>query len=243
MRIKEDRLSKSRCGIYCARLPNGMRPILTVNVEGTSRGNDELFGQDKRARPPGARVAKKPKSESSSGTAGLRMRCKLSWFRGGSNLIVQVTVTGYPSVLQGYTDASWISNTEDNSSTSGSIFLLGGGVIFWASKKQTCITGSIMESKFVALAVAGKKVEWLKNLLLEIPLWSKPIATISIRCDSASTLTKAYSQMYNGKSRHLGVRHSMIRKLIKNEVVSIKFMRSQRNLADHLTKGLALHWF
>ncbi|GJV38059.1 zinc finger, CCHC-type containing protein [Tanacetum coccineum] len=27
--------------------------------------------------------------------------------------------TGYPSVLEGYTDASWISNTEDNSSTSG----------------------------------------------------------------------------------------------------------------------------
>ncbi|GKG43776.1 hypothetical protein Tco_0482869, partial [Tanacetum coccineum] len=36
---------------------------------------------------------------------------------------------GYHSVLEGYTDASWISNTEDNSSTSGSVFLLGGGAI------------------------------------------------------------------------------------------------------------------
>ncbi|GJU53920.1 zinc finger, CCHC-type containing protein, partial [Tanacetum coccineum] len=40
--------------------------------------------------------------------------------------------TGYPSVLEGYTDASWISNTEDNSSTSGWVFLLGGGAISWA---------------------------------------------------------------------------------------------------------------
>ncbi|GKC47344.1 zinc finger, CCHC-type containing protein, partial [Tanacetum coccineum] len=31
----------------------------------------------------------------------------------------RLTYTGYPSVLEGYTDASWISNTEDNSSTSG----------------------------------------------------------------------------------------------------------------------------
>ncbi|GJY67871.1 zinc finger, CCHC-type containing protein [Tanacetum coccineum] len=104
----------------------------------------------------------------------------------------RLTYIGYPSVLEGYTDASWISNTEDNSSTSGWVFLL---------------------------AAAGKEVEWLKNLLLEIPLCSKPIAPISIRCDSAATLAKAYSQMYNGKSRHLGVRHSMIRELITNGVI------------------------
>ncbi|GJW78241.1 hypothetical protein Tco_0139923 [Tanacetum coccineum] len=119
------------------------------------------------------------------------------------------------------------------------VFLLGGGAIFWATKKQTCITGSTMESEFVALAAAGKKAEWLKNLILEISLWSKPIAPISICCDSAATLAKAYSQMYNGKSRHLGVRNSMIRELITNGVISIEFVMSQQNLADHLTKGLA----
>ncbi|GJY48350.1 hypothetical protein Tco_0438306 [Tanacetum coccineum] len=136
----------------------------------------------------------------------------------------RLTYTGYPSVLEGYTDASWISNIEDNSSTSGWVFLLGGGAITWASKKQTCITGSTLESEFVALAAVGKEAEWLKNLLLEIPLWCKPIAPISIRCDSAATLAKAYSQMYNGKSRHLGVRNSMIRELITNGVISIEFV-------------------
>ncbi|GJU77311.1 zinc finger, CCHC-type containing protein [Tanacetum coccineum] len=151
----------------------------------------------------------------------------------------RLTYTGYPSVLEGYTDASWISNTKDNSSTSGWVFLLGGGAITWASKKQNCITGSTIEYEFVALAAAGEEVEWLKNLLLKIPLWSKPIAPISIRWDSAATLAKAYSQMYNGKSRHLGVRHSMICELITNEVISIEFVRSQQNLVDHLTKGLA----
>ncbi|GKC12427.1 zinc finger, CCHC-type containing protein [Tanacetum coccineum] len=72
-----------------------------------------------------------------------------------------LTYTGYPSILEGYTDASWISNTEDNSSTT--------------------------------LEAAGKEAEWLKNLLLKIPLWSKPMAPISIRCDSAATLAMTYS--------------------------------------------------
>ncbi|GKD14383.1 hypothetical protein Tco_1198790 [Tanacetum coccineum] len=95
------------------------------------------------------------------------------------------------------------------------VFLRGGGAIYWASKKQTCITGSTIESEFMALAAAGKEAE------------------------CAATLAKAYSQMYNGKSRHLGVKHSMMRGLITNEVISIEFLRSQQNLADHLTKGLA----
>ncbi|GJY97320.1 hypothetical protein Tco_0514230 [Tanacetum coccineum] len=64
---------------------------------------------------------------------------------------------GYPSVLEGYSDASWINYVEDSSSTSGWVFLLGGCAISWASKKQTCITGSTMESEFVALAAAGKE--------------------------------------------------------------------------------------
>ncbi|GKD92154.1 zinc finger, CCHC-type containing protein, partial [Tanacetum coccineum] len=96
-------------------------------------------------------------------------------------------------VLEGYTDASWISNTKDNSYTSGWVFLLGGGAIYWASKNQTCITGSTIESEFVALAAVSKEAEWLKNLILEIPLWVKPIAPISIQCDSSATLAKAYS--------------------------------------------------
>ncbi|GJY63767.1 zinc finger, CCHC-type containing protein [Tanacetum coccineum] len=150
-----------------------------------------------------------------------------------------LSYVGFPSVIEGYSDASWITNSEDHTSTTGWVFLLGGGAISWASKKQTCITDSTMESEFVALAAAGKEAEWLRNLIYEIPLWPKPISPISMHCDSAATLAKAYSQIYNGKSRHLGVRHSMVHELITNGVISMDFVRSQQNLADHLTKGLA----
>nr|GEV95066.1 zinc finger, CCHC-type [Tanacetum cinerariifolium] len=82
----------------------------------------------------------------------------------------------------------------------------------------------------MALAAAGNEAEWLRNLVHEIPLWPKPISTISIRCDSAVTLAKAYSQVYNGKSRHLGVRHSMIRELIMNGVISVEFIKTKVNV-------------
>nr|GEW79635.1 zinc finger, CCHC-type [Tanacetum cinerariifolium] len=47
----------------------------------------------------------------------------------------------------------------DNSSASGWVFLLGGGEISWASKKQTCITGLIMEYEFVTLAVVSMEAK------------------------------------------------------------------------------------
>ncbi|KAL7585002.1 hypothetical protein Lser_V15G46348 [Lactuca serriola] len=103
---------------------------------------------------------------------------------------------GTSSVLEGHSDATWITNMEDHSSTSCWVFLLGGGAISWASKKKSCITNSTMESEFVALAAVGKEAEWLRNLVYEIPLWSKPISPISILCDSAAALAKAYSQIH-----------------------------------------------
>nr|GEU83499.1 zinc finger, CCHC-type [Tanacetum cinerariifolium] len=107
-----------------------------------------------------------------------------------------------------------------------------------ASKKKTCITSSTIESEFVALAATSKEAKWLRNLIHEIPIWLKPIEPISIRCDSAPTMARAYSQIYNKKSRHLGVRHSMVRELIMNGMISIEFFQTQHNLADHLTMGL-----
>nr|GEX35912.1 zinc finger, CCHC-type [Tanacetum cinerariifolium] len=91
-----------------------------------------------------------------------------------------LSYVGYPTVLEVYSDASWINHVEDSSSTSRWMFLLGGGAISWASKKQTCITSSTMEFEFVALAIAGKETEWLRNLIHEISIWPKPIAPISI---------------------------------------------------------------
>ncbi|XP_043703860.1 secreted RxLR effector protein 161-like [Telopea speciosissima] len=70
-----------------------------------------------------------------------------------------ICYTGYPVVLEGYTDASWIIESEDHSSTSGWIFTLGGGAVSWGSKKQTCIDDSTMAAEFVALAFGSKEAE------------------------------------------------------------------------------------
>ena len=58
-------------------------------------------------------------------------------------------------------------------------------------------------------------------------------------CDSEATLSRAYSQIYNGKSRHIGLKHDYIRQLIESGTISIVYIKSNNNLADPLTKAVS----
>ena len=67
--------------------------------------------------------------------------------------------TRYPAVLEGYSDANWISDTKDTKSMNRYVITLGGVVLSWKSSKQTCIARSTMESKFIALDKVGEEAE------------------------------------------------------------------------------------
>ena len=95
-----------------------------------------------------------------------------------------------------------------------------------------------MESEFIALAVAGKEAEWIRNLLLEIELWPQPMPSISLYCDSEATLSRAYDKVYNGKSRHISLRHEYVQQLITDGVINIIYVKSSNNV-DPLTKALS----
>lgn len=122
--------------------------------------------------------------------------------------------TGCLIALKGYFDANWVTDNDEVSSTSGYVFTLGGAVIYWKSTKQTCIARSRKESEFIALDLVGQEAEWLRNLLIEIPLWEKSPTPVFLLC----------------------IRHECVRHLINNRVLSMEYMRLKRNLFDLLTK-------
>ncbi|XP_040957882.1 uncharacterized protein [Gossypium hirsutum] len=136
-------------------------------------------------------------------------------------------------------DANWVTDNDDVSSTSGYVFTLIGTTISWKSTKQTCIAPSTMESEFIAIDLAGQKVEWLRNLLTEILLCEKSTPLISLLCVSQDAICIAKRQAYNGNKRNIRIRHESMRHLIKNGVITLEYVRSERNLVDPLTKGIS----
>ena len=121
---------------------------------------------------------------------------------------------------------------------SGYVFTLGGDAVTWRSTKQNIIARSTMESEFVALEMAGSEAEWLKNFLANIPLGMKPTPSVSMHCDCQSAIAIAKNKSYNGKNRHIQLRHNLVKQLLKSGTISIDYVKSERNLADPLTKPL-----
>jgi hypothetical protein len=66
----------------------------------------------------------------------------------------RIHYSGYPTVLEGYNDANWISDTDGLYATSGYVFTLGGAAVSWRSCKQTILMRSTMEAELTALDTA-----------------------------------------------------------------------------------------
>jgi len=84
-----------------------------------------------------------------------------------------------------------------------------------------------MESEFVALEMAGSEAEWMKNFLANILLGMKPTLSVSIHCDCQSAIATAKSKTYNGKNKHIQLRHNLVKQLLKRGTISIYYVKSK----------------
>ncbi|XP_071939024.1 uncharacterized protein [Coffea arabica] len=158
----------------------------------------------------------------------------MKYLRGTMNF--GILYSGFPTVLEGYSDANWISDSNDTKSTSGYVYTLGGGAIAWKSARQTIIARSTMESEFVALELTGTEAEWLRNFLANIPSTKDLLPPVSIHCDCQAAIAIAKNKSYNCKSRHMRLRHDVVKQLFRDGIISIDYVKSELNLADPLTK-------
>ncbi|XP_075665478.1 secreted RxLR effector protein 161-like [Castanea sativa] len=68
-------------------------------------------------------------------------------------------------VLVGYFDADWAGNADDRKSTSRSCFYVGNNLVSWMSKKQTSISLSTAEAKYIATGSCCTQLLWMQRLL------------------------------------------------------------------------------
>jgi hypothetical protein len=109
-----------------------------------------------------------------------------------------------PKVLEGYSDANWIFDAGELKATCGYVFTLGGDAVSWKSCKQTILTRSTIEAELAALDIATVEAEWLRELLMDLPIVKKPIPAILMNCDNQTVIIKVNSSKENMKSsRHV----------------------------------------
>ena len=72
--------------------------------------------------------------------------------------------------LIGYSDLDWARDCANQKSTSRFIFILNGGPVSYAFKKQAVIAFSSTKAKYMALNLVAQKGIWLRLLLIELGL-------------------------------------------------------------------------
>ncbi|KAL0431331.1 UNVERIFIED_CONTAM: Retrovirus-related Pol polyprotein from transposon TNT 1-94 [Sesamum radiatum] len=159
----------------------------------------------------------------------------LRYLKGTRNLCLHFNK--YPAVLEGFCDANWVTDNDEVSSTSGYVFTLGGGAISWKSVKQTCIARSTMKSEFIALELAGQEAEWLRNQVGDVPLWGSSVP-VTLHTVNHKLLLELLKIMHTMAKEDTYASHGAVKELLKGGIIFLEYVRSERNLADPLTKGL-----
>ena len=97
-----------------------------------------------------------------------------------------------------------------------------------------------MEAELTILDTAGSEAEWLRDLLMDLPVVKNPIPAISMNCDNQTMITKVNSSKDNIKStRHVKRRLKSVRKLRNFGVIALDYVHTSNNLTDQFAKGLS----
>ena len=91
----------------------------------------------------------------------------------------------------GYIDSDFKSNSNSIKSTSGYVFTLRGGAISWRSVKQSSITDSTMEAKYIATSEAAKDAVWLRNFLMALGVVPSVYLAIIFYCDNSEAIANS----------------------------------------------------
>jgi hypothetical protein len=137
--------------------------------------------------------------------------------------------------IQAFSDADWATDKASRKSISGNLVQIAENLIHWTSKKQSLTAQSTMEAELIAANESTKDILWFQDWLQEIYKY-KPISTIS--CDNTSTIISSTSDKDHQRTRHIDIRYHLIKDHIKNGNIQIKYVKTEDQLADMLTKPL-----
>jgi hypothetical protein len=97
-----------------------------------------------------------------------------------------------------------------------------------------------MEAELTALDTAIVEANWLRELLMDLPIVEKPLPAIIINCDNQTVIVKVDSSKDNMKSsRHIKRRLKSVRKMRSSGVITVGYVHTEKNLVDPFTKGLS----
>ncbi|CAK9796582.1 Copia protein [Anthophora quadrimaculata] len=162
----------------------------------------------------------------------------LRYLKGSSKIKLSYVRGNYNDIISGYVDSDWGGHDEnDRKSTTGYLFqLFERCTICWSTKRQASVAASSTEAEYMALFEAVREALWLKSLASSINLdISKPIIIYE---DNNGCISIANNPSNHKKSKHIDIKYHFSREQIEKNVIKLKYVSTESQVADVLTKPL-----
>jgi hypothetical protein len=117
------------------------------------------------------------------------------------------------------------------------------GAISWASKRQSMVTLSTMESEYIGLSNAGQHLAWLRTFFLEIG--QKQLTPTTLHCDNQAAIILTKDAQFRARTKHIQWKYHFVRDdLVARGEAIIRYIPTGDMVADILTKPLIheKHW-
>ncbi|PRW61567.1 Retrovirus-related Pol poly from transposon TNT 1-94 isoform B [Chlorella sorokiniana] len=137
--------------------------------------------------------------------------------------------------LEAFCDADYAGDCDTRRSTTGYVFMLGGGAISWSSRLQPTVAASTTEAEYMAAAYAIKEGLWLRTLLSDLGM---RLDTITINADNQGAIKLLKNPVFSMRSKHIDVIYHFARERVTRKDISFKYIPTTKMVADALTKPL-----
>jgi len=109
------------------------------------------------------------------------------YLRGTSSMGINYGGENAGRGLEGYVDSDFAGDKEDRKSTSGMVFMLGGGAVSWGSKKQSTVSCSTTEAEYIAAAGGVREAMWFQKLGRDLLGWGETRLPPTVSIDSSTS--------------------------------------------------------
>ena len=164
----------------------------------------------------------------------------LRYVKGTITYAVHFTKSDSALKLIGYSDSDWASCAEDRRSVTGYYFQLSedGPAVSWKSRKQQTVALSTCEAEYMALCESSQESVYLNRVLKDLVQngEDEPILLYGDNQGSLDLVQNSASK--HNRTKHIDIRFHYIRELQQANVIKVKHVPTDENIADVMTKPL-----
>ena len=139
--------------------------------------------------------------------------------------------------LTAFSDVNWSNNPDNGKSMSSYIVFLANAPVSFKVGLRRLTAPFTTETELLAAALAMKEAVFCSNTMKELGFGTR-FDNVPPYIDNTSALNVAGNRTNNSRVTHVALRYFFIQDLVKEGIITVKYMKTEDQLADVRTKHL-----